>query len=1007
MTYRRNLTNRTTDRGLTLPELLVAMLISTVIIATGVSLLSSTFRVAASTQTRGDLWSSMTNTSVQLIRDVNDGTKIVTSEPRHLAVQVVRDGKCQTRDWEVVDSELISTTTFYDANSCSGGSTERKVVVIKGGLSRFEFTYYSSASIDNALPAPVSPGVVNRVGWSMSATPGDSTAVLKLESGAAFTGRGASTDGTGKIGDPLAGFLSVITNSSGIEGVSAPVLSWNDATPELTQGWAIYRTSYPDGSDPASSAGWVQVAYLPTATPAPGVMTYTDRTLPRGYTGIYVVRATVPEGYGPSSNQRATGMRPSAAAVTSDGAPTAITLYWTAPVGATGYDIYRTDGGATATTPELYRRWYDIKASATKSGSGSALRWTWTDTLPAGRAHTYSVVPVNRWERLATTSSQTASLPVGEALAKTYAGGTGTTQKVVRDVSNLTNSFTSPAAPTIALTANADWSNGIAYTPAPWSGGGGATVTAPTRAADAGAHRDRGWETQEKRRSGDAWSNLWAGGGEVPRGTTSKVAAYTQASVGGQYRFYQARTVNTSGPSAWGGTQNVLQRPAAPSCVATPTGLTTRQITVVGTPAPSDAPRLSSRTYNNGREGVAWYSHEGSETTVTFDRMSHNTVHGFRQKTRNASPANSGWSDASGKCDTKTAELRVWLSDGSSTTRSVAARLHNAGGNSASITVEGFQTQPSSGGGVAHTFGEAPGPGLNHNSAFTLTARLSDGYNDVSYQDAIRTRELPAPVISDGWSDTKTIALTLSAPIGDPRIEVTRPGAAASEGVGTKDGRGRHSWGPLRDGTTYQAYSATTDGWNTVTSGPVSVGTQELTLSPPPTPSCNVASDSPYAPTNVYFSSNGSISRSSVYAGSAGYYGATSSASNSRTDGYNTVYRSSSNSCGINIAPPPLPNPPSGASVRYSRYCSAENNNHMGFEVQAFWQAEPGTNYLAIVNYRYNGNMTSRVMGATSGASWNIVDSAASYQSVTIRATNAYGSLDYSAPTQGGGCIPI
>lgn len=889
MIFRRKYATQTkSDSGVTLPELLVAMIISTVVIAIGVSLLSSTFRVAASTQTRAELWGSMTSSSVQLIRDVNDGSKIVVSEPQHLAVDVVRDGRCQTRDWLVDGDKLISTTVFYDAESCTGGSTERRVESIKGGLSDLTFTYYSTASINNALPVPVSPGVVNRVGWTMSATPGDNTAVLKLESGAAFTGRGSSTDGVGAVQTPLAPFLSVTTNASGIEGASAPVLSWTDTTPELTQGWAVYRTSYPDGSDAASSTGWEQVAFLRTANPAPGSMSYTDRTLPRGYTSLYIVRATVPDGYGPSSNQVATGLRPSASAITSDGTPTSIDLSWTAPVGTTGYDIYRTEGGTTSTTPVLYRRWDDIKASATKSGTGSALRWAWTDTLPAGRAHTYSIVPVNRWERVATTTSQTASLPVGEALAKTYAGGTGTTQKVARDFSNTSNNFTAPSAPTIALTANSDWSNTIAYTPAPWSGGGGTTVTAPTRAADAGAHRDRGWETQQKRRSGDAWSNLWTGGGEVPRGTTSKVAAYTQGAVGGQYRHYQARTMNSSGASAWSGTRDILQRPAAPSCVAMPTGLTTRQITVVGTPAPSDAPRVSSRTYNNGGEGVAWYSHEGSETTVSFDRMSHNTVHGFLQKTRNASPANGGWSDPSSKCDARTAELRVWLSDGSSTTRSIAARLHNSGGNSANVTVEGFQTQPSNGGGQLHIFGEG-NPGLSHNTSFTLTARLTDGYNDLAYQDTIATRELPAPQLGFDSHATQSIRAWVDCGIA--------PGCSVIGPDGQELGSGT-TWSRLNHNQVHGFRGHSSDGWNDrYTEG--QARTPELTVA---TPTCSVSRDGPYAPTTIRWSSSGSLSRSSVYAGSPGWYEAVATAT--RSDGWNVVQRE--NRCGTTVEAQPL-----------------------------------------------------------------------------------------------------
>lgn len=984
MTIRRKYPTQTkSDAGFTLAELLVAMFISTVVIAVGISLLSSTFRVAASTQTRGDLWSSMTNTSVQLIRDVNDGSKITTSEPRHLAVQVVRDGKCQTRDWEVTGDKLISTTTFYDAgSSCTGGSTERRVESIKGGLNDLTFTYYSAASVDSALPVPVSPGVVNRVGWTMSATPSDSTAVLKLESGAAFTGRGASTDGSGATQTPLAPFLSLATHETGIPGLDSPVLRWADSTPELTQGWAVYRTSYPDGADAASSTGWEQVAFLRTATPAPGTMTYTDRTLPSGFTALYVVRATVPDGYGPSSNQQATGLRPSPSTLTTTGVPSSIELSWTAPRGATGYDLYRTE--TASPTPILYKTWDDIKSQATRSGTGDAVRWTWTDPLAAGHAHTYAVVPVNRWERLASSSSQEGSLPIGEALARAYSGTTSTTRTAPRAASPLSGAFTAPARPERAVldlssrTSATDYRSTVAWTPAPWGGGG------PEVATDGQGHRDRGWLAE---RRGSAWEAVWAA--ETPRTATVRTDAATEPDITYGYR---TRTVNGAGASAWSAEKSILQRPAVPAAPsAVLSGLTTRQATVTTKTSPSATSWQVQKVSGPSSAAMGGVKAANTSRQIVYNELGHSAAHTWQTRSTNVAPTDvagggtsawgatggvttdrlrvwlsdgskttlsvsarlnteggnsasvtrrgitgvigaetqgsygggqmhtfrplphntaytltgdltDGYNNVSDQATITTDRLSVWLSDGSSTTRSVSARLHNMNGNSASLTVEGHQTQPSTGGGQMHTFGDGH-PGLTHNTGYTLTARLTDGFNHVSYQDVIATRELPPPRVAFDSITTRSARAWADC------------GTAAGCAVVGPDGRELPSgstWNQLSDDSWHDFQGVASDGWNRVTTS-ASARTLRL-VAAPPSCSMNGGGDSPGSATISAWGGSGgyeySPARVRTGLGPGSYGGA---ARTNTSDGYNSA-ASGWVSCGSVTVTDPYPTPWGGSA---------------------------------------------------------------------------------------------
>lgn len=866
---RHSHTEAARDRGWSLVETLVAIVLTSVVIGLGLGLLISSQQNAQKMTERHYLWNEMNNASVQLVRDISDGSKIRTAQADRFVIDVVRDGKCQTRDWTADQTSLKVTTTFYDGVNCTGGSKKSDA---KAGITQLmttptPFTYFSTLSGANEMSSPVDPLQVGRVGWVLATEPADTTSVLRLESGAAFTPKGSQTDGTGQVENAKAPFLEITTNTAGVEGIDKPVLSWTDLTPELTSGWAVFRITNPEGTvegDPGRST-WTQLAFIPTATPAPAKMTYTDVSLPAGHTAQYVVRAVIPAGSGPESNQVVTGLRPAApASITVDGAGTALNLSWPAAVGATGYDLYRSEGGASESgnnTLVLYKRWSDIKAQVS-----TGPRLTWSEAPGYGRSYNYTVVATNRWEHVATDparKSQTREVAVS-TLENARVNGTAAKHERLRPARD--GDFTAAATPTFTLALNSstsatDYSTQVTWTPAAWTGGGPVSVD--------GRARDVWWSAQR------AGADIWTKSTTSPRRDAGTSADATYG--------YRVQTCNDSGCSPWAGERRLIQRPAVPSCTAGVSGLTTRQATVTSATSSSASSWQVQKVSGPGSAGMGGVKDTNGSRQVVYNELGHSAAHTWQSRSTNVRPAGvefgSGTSAWGGACGATTTPLRVWLSDGSATTRSVSARLHNEGGNNANLTVEGNSTQPSNGGGQAHTF-----DWLVHNQTYTLTARLTDGYNDVAYQDTIATQRLADPGLSFGAVTTRTVQAYVSCANGNS-CTVGRDSGGGS-GSGT-------TFDYLTHGTSHGFYGRNSDGYNVVTSLAYR-STNVLTVG---TPTCSASRSGQYAPATVYFSSNGSLSRTSANASSAGYYSAVATMTNS--DGYNTVSRT--NSCGVSV----------------------------------------------------------------------------------------------------------
>ncbi len=795
------------DRGFSLPELLVVMVLVGVVAALAISAIAWANR-STTTQVRdANLWADMQDASTQLLRDVNDAQAITVAEPNQLTVQVVRDGKCMERAWaaDTAQQWLTVTTTFFEQRECNGPSSTRTDRFVGNNavgtndvgthptlyVAAQTFTYFDTAA-DAALPDPVEPDRVKRVEWTLQAQIEPDTRVRTLTSGASFTGRGEIATGEGDIVTPLKPLLCLSLRGAGlpgscdgvaplvpeatgkVEGKDYPVLQWADPTPTVTSSWTVWRISNPEGvgdGDPGR-ASWTEAAWIgdPTHT------WFVDTSIPDGHTVQYVVRANTATGVGPESNQVVTGRRPAPPTITADGAATSITVDWDRPTGATGYDVFR-DGALVRT----------ISSGTTTS---------WTDTRDYGHAHTYQVVAVNRWENRLTRGGDDARVAAGSSVDATYTGGK-------RLPSNTTAAFTAPQAPGLTVTPNTSWANVVAWSPAGWTGDGPATVTGE-------GHRDRGWETRTHR-SGDTWANLWTGSGEVPRGTTSK--SHTSRTAGAT-DWYQARTCNTSGCSPWSATRTALQRPPAPTCTTSATTTPTRSMAVTVHPKPIEGTYLRHRL--TGGTGSPTGAGEISGTTWTVDRLTHSRTHTFTVASRNASPANGGWS-ANTTCTGTTATLAVSL--GAVTTMPVPT--HQAG-----VTVA-TTPNPTGSNGVTSTTtlagvsGAVNGTvrwwsGLTHNRSYVVTSVLSDGWQSVDASRTVSTDRLPAPgrpaTPSCSYAAVTTDApgaLTINTVSGSARYRV--------DGGAWTTGR---SWSGLavgsHQGQVYRLGTSNTDGYNTV-----------------------------------------------------------------------------------------------------------------------------------------------------------------------------------------------
>jgi hypothetical protein len=786
--------------GFQLVELLVGMIIAGLTATIALSVLVSTGLLVTKSMATTTTLSQLEDASGLLLRDVNDGRKITVAEPHALTVQVTRDSVCTQRAWTIDGGDLVVTTDTFSTERCTGGSETARMTVVQGEFTATEpFHYYSALSQTNEMPSPVSLNDVTRVTWTLTALPSYPDArEVEINSGAAFTGRGASSDGSGQVQDATRPVLQVTTARVGVD---KPVLEWTDTSPELTASWTVFRIANPEGgTGPGPATTWTAVMRL-----GPDVLTWTDTTLPAGYTAQYTVQATLTDArQGPTSNQVSSGLRPAAPTLTATGRQAFIALSWNRTDGADAWDIYR-DG-------TLYRNWSQVEAASTVSASAVA----WSDTTGVGHSHDYRVVAINRWERAATdpagaggASAQRNVVPAGTA-ATAELGEPGLRATRLASTANAAaGAFTAAATPSVASTetSSASWQNTVTWTPAGWTGTGPATKD--------GVHRDRGWETQQRATTSAAWADLWAGAGEQVGAATTRTAtaSYTEASIAGQYRYYQVRTCNAVGCSAWSSQGSSLQRPLTPSCTAVATS--TRAATV-NVARPAIASAYTSTEVTGGTPaagfGVAGTG-QANKTSWGIDQLRHSTGQGFSSRNANASKANGGWSNAA-SCSTTTPVLGIVIDGLASSTRTVEANAAATNGTSRNITLEGVAT-------VDGTHGRWDP--LRHGTGFTVTARNSDGVNNVV------------------------------------------------------DQRG--------------------------------VATAVLTVAPPATPTCWATSSPQYAPGTIYWtaSSWASLTSGASYASGAGTYYCGASATNTNSDGYNTVSSTRTGSGSVYVDANPYP----------------------------------------------------------------------------------------------------
>ncbi|NTW40120.1 MAG: hypothetical protein HGA44_09555, partial [Cellulomonadaceae bacterium] len=680
---------RDADGGFTLVEQIIVIGLAVILGVIGVTAYQKINRLNVEAQQRTEITTGVDNANGQLLRDVDDAVAIRVADAQHLTLAVVRDGACNIREYtaDVAAETFTVVTTYYEKEakgSCAGASeTAAPVVLLKRYTQAATFTYWGE-SPTIPIPTPVEDvRNIERVQWNLAADPyvDRDTEDVTIMSSQFFDGVG-ETSGSGT--PELQAKRPLLTLTTAIPGRDAPTMTWTDPTPTLTAGWVVTRAREPEGDKPGS--------FLAIAWPAATTLTFTDPMLAPGERATYVVYAILTDGSnGPSSNSVDTGLRPDVVTgVTATGQPTAIKVDWVAAIGATGYDIYR-DGVLVA--------------------NDDADDTTYTDTLDYGHSHSYQVVGVNRWESKLTTGSETGRVPTGDAVTKGYTGG----PRLASAVTAAAGAFTAPAAPTITATPNANWSNTVARTYAGWVG------TGPT--AKSGT-RDRGWETQVAPLAGP-FADLWP---ETP----APMQTHAGRPAGAMTR-YQARACNAAGCGPYSTPVSALQRPPAPASCTTGSA-STRGMQVTVDPAAMEATATAYRLA--GGTGTPVGGAAQATPVFNIDQLSHSTTSTFTAATQNASPAGGGWSDGV-TCQGTTAVLGVAITGTSSTTRAVSASMNVTNGNASSLTLEGVRTDTN--------VGSATWDPLTDGTAFTVTARNTDGYNNVAVQQAVSTQVLAAP----------------------------------------------------------------------------------------------------------------------------------------------------------------------------------------------------------------------------------------------------------------------
>lgn len=584
------------DAGHTLIELIVAMSLLGALVAGGIKLYHDTTIGRAEEQQRVAIQAGIDDAQGQLTRDVTDGISLRVADAQRLTVTVVRDGLCQQRAYaaDTTAHTFSVTTSFYETASCSGTP---KVAPPKVLIARYDATstfVYWGESATVPIPTPVSDTRnVGRIAWDFSAVPYVTRTAPDVTQASSAVWNGLGDDsGTGVA--RLLGKAPILTVTTPSPANDHPVLTWTDNSPTVTAGWVIVRAAYPEGASETDADSRFRVIQN---IPSPTILTWTDFDLAPGYRATYLVYALLTDNFqGPASRNADAGRRPAApTGVGATGAATSITVSWTRSSGATGYDLFR-DGRLAASLGDVS---------------------TWTDALSFGHTHTYNVVATNRWESVLTTGSQNLRVPLGDALTKGYVAPDGAT--VTRLASASAGAFTAPAAPSLTATPNANWTNTVTVTYAPWVGVG------PVGA------RDRGWVTQVATLSG-TFTPLW---GESGAGSQTQGGRPSGATT-----RYQATACNTSGCGPIGPIATALQRPPAPTC--TIGGVTTRSLVVTVTPAGEEAP-YTGYTIAGGTGSPTGL---GTQATTGFviDQLTYGATQTFTATSSNGSPA--GASDA-------------------------------------------------------------------------------------------------------------------------------------------------------------------------------------------------------------------------------------------------------------------------------------------------------------------------------------------------------------------------
>lgn len=745
-------TDTRADGGFTMIEVLVVMVMLVVVGGMAAKFYGGLNHNTVISTGRDAATSQLQDASTSLSRDVGEAEVITTADNTKLVLLVQRADVCNRRTYTVVGGKLQVQTDFFAQATCAGPTTTKTTTLVDQFTVTAPFSFIDHNLVTLSTPVTEIRGVTG-VGWHLARAVAGTVNGVSRDAASPYSGKNLAAGNGVAAARALAPLLSVVTNDTGLEGRDQPVLRWVDESPSVTKSWKIWRAAWPEGG---TQANWALLFTILDPT----VATFTDTSLPAGWTAQYEVQPTVGTNTEtPMSNIVTTGLRaPTPTGVTATGAPTSITVAWAQTVGATGYDVYR-DGSLLAHLGNVV---------------------SYTDSTGYGHSHQYALVGWNRWEGLILGGTQTSQAAIGDATAQAYRGGTQ------RLASASSGAFTAPAAPTLSAVARSDWSNTLAWTAAGWTG------TGPTSLG--GVSRDRGWVYATDGSTGPTPSGSWtAWSSEYAAAAPTRVVAYSQATVAGQYRSYEARTCNAVGCSPASAPVTILQRPTNPgSCTAVLGGITTRQATVtVARPAQVAAYTSSEVTGGTPASGFTVVG-TGQANTATFaiDNLAHSTTHTFTVRNQNASGANGGWSDTS-TCQVTTAVLGVSIPSYSSTTRSITATGAATNGTSQSITLQGIATYNNTLAG----FWDKIADGGN----YMVTADNTDGINVVSASQAISTPALsyPVPTCSANMTDgTAPGAIVVSGgnqvKLGGGGTVYGSPQTFSSLGAGTYTGYARN-----------------------------------------------------------------------------------------------------------------------------------------------------------------------------------------------------------------------